>query len=128
MAFTVTGTWGVSGGGLGLSKNVAYSNDEVNTLEVTVNASTTNLEVNCNIDVSQIKIIGMCANGTLTVKTNSTSAPDNTIALVADLPLLWTHNYYFSNPLGADVTKLYLTNAGSSAVVFQLVVLEDPTP
>lgn len=128
MAFTVNASWAIEGGGLSFSKQVSYSDSEVNTLDITVNATTTDLEVNCNIDVSQIKAIGMLADGNLTVETNSGSSPGNTINLVANMPLIWTHNYYFSNPLTVDVTKLYLTNAGNAAVTFKLVVLEDPTP
>lgn len=128
MAFTCN--LGISHSGVGdaISKTIAYSNDAVDLVNIAVPAPSTNLAVALSIDVSELKYLYIVADQVLTLKTNSTGTPANTIVLVAGLPLIWVHNYYYSNPLAAaDVTILYVTNASGTAATLQLIALEDPT-
>lgn len=96
--------------------------------EVSVPGSTTDKEVIIAIDVSQVKSITMKATGALKVETNNGTTPDDTIDLVADWPYVWTEHSYDALLLGTDVTKLFLTNAGGTAVTFTIDVIYDPTP
>jgi hypothetical protein len=46
-------------------------------------------------------------------------SPGNTWSLKAGIPLKWTlQSGYFSNPISADITALYVTNATASATTF----------
>lgn len=97
-------------------------------IDVDVPASTTDMEVIWSADVSQIKALQMQADGALTVQTNDGTSPDDTIVLVANQPYQFINGDYVANLLTEDVTKLYLTNAGSSTVNFKVRGGYDSTP
>jgi hypothetical protein len=81
------------------------------------------------IDVSALKSIAIVASGALTVKTNSSSSPADTITLTDSMKaVIWYTGSVFDNPLTTDVTALYVSNAGADAVTFKLVALLDITP
>lgn len=90
-------------------------------------------EVALAIDVSQLKSLFIIADGALTLETNSSSAPDNTLTIQADLPFFWQSGAYETSlrfngtTVSADITKIYLTNAGSESVSFRLRALVDAT-
>lgn len=101
--------------------------DMVQTLSKVVPASSTNAEFDIAVDVSTIKGVGIEASHDTTVKTNSTSAPDNTLALVGGIPLIWTVGDIPANFLTVDVTKFYVTTGGSDTTV-KFVAVTDSTP
>ena len=105
----------------------SYSNEAQLMLSEPVPAVTTDMSVLVNIDVSQVKSIYMFSTQDLNVETNSPSAPTNTIALKANKPYVWHTDAYDSFKLTADVTALYLTNAGQQPANFEMRVLFDPT-
>ena len=80
------------------------------------------------LDVSQIKVIYMKSDVAMTVETNSSSAPDETLVLVAGEPYIWWTGCLFTNLLATDITALYLTNASGAAGTFELEVVYDATP
>lgn len=80
------------------------------------------------LDISQCKSFLIWATGSdVTVKTNSSGTPDDTIALTKDQPIVWTtdDSPEFGIPLSADITALYATNTGSG--VLHVRALYDPT-
>lgn len=79
-------------------------------------ASTTNQLLTIAIDVSQIQTLFIVADGALTVKTNSSGSPVQTLSFAANVPLAWATGAPNANPLTTDVTALYFTNAGGSTV------------
>lgn len=103
---------------------------EVN-LDETIPPSSTNLTIALTLDVSAVKSVYLLADAAMTVKTNSTSAPDKTITLAANEPVEWVtgDNTAVGDacPWGAvDVTVIYVTSsAGGQLVACNLV---DPTP
>lgn len=97
-------------------------------IEETVGIAATDLLINLAIDFSEIVCLFIMADQDLTIETNSGSAPDDTISLVAGKPLIWYEGSYFACPLAADVTKIYVTNASGVAATLQIEVLQDPTP
>jgi len=81
------------------------------------------------IDVSQIQILILLASVDMTLETNSGAAPDNTIALKANVPYVWLKDdSYDACKLTVDVTKIYLTNAGADDGTFEALVIYDSTP
>ena len=118
-------------GGDVVSKLVSYTGTGRTTVEILAAElpdSTTDLEVNVNLDVSQIKALYMVSTQALTVETNSASVPDDTIVLVANTALVWWAGSYYTNLLATDVTAMFLTNASGSAAQFTLEVIHDATP
>jgi hypothetical protein len=105
-----------------------YTGDGEGNFDGTIASGVTNAEVDVTVDVSAIKSFVMFSTQAVTVKTNSTSAPDNTIALTAGHQLVWTTDHIEANPLTADVTKFYITNASGSAAAVKFRFLVDATP
>jgi hypothetical protein len=120
---TRTISYGCSGQTLG---NTITCTGTVTELQETIPPSSTNLAITLAIDVSEMKGLYMVGTGAMTVKTNSTGSPANTIALVADQPLVWTSVSLLTSPLGTDVTILYITSTPGG--VFSLTVIQDATP
>jgi hypothetical protein len=87
-----------------------------------------NVLVNCSLDVSAIKSVYILSDQNMTLKTNSSGSPAETISLVANVPLTWYTNCYYTNLLATDITALYLTNASAAAASFTLEALTDATP
>jgi hypothetical protein len=58
----------------------------------------------------------------LTVKTNSSTAPVQTIALLANVPLEWGTGMG-TNPITSAVTSLYVTNATANPAKFKVRAL-----
>lgn len=99
------------------------------TIEVPVSDSVADKQVDISIDVSEIKSLFLVSDQDVTIETNSDSAPDDTIALKANIPLIWENvSGYYSNPLTTDVTALFITNASGTDATVTLRVLEDVTP
>lgn len=89
----------------------------------------TNELVNWAADVSEIKALVIVVDGPCTIKTNSSSEPDNTLTFAAAGRYEWTVASRATEDvcrLDTDVTALYVTTTG--AVRLQISCLMDPTP
>ena len=122
------------------SEGVTYKND-AGTITSTTNLYTGDLEHNFDLAVpvsttnfptaiafAQNKIVSfvLFADQALTVKTNSTTTPQETIALAKGQQIVWTTAHLEDCPFSADVTNIYLTNASSSVVAnfkFRMLLL-----
>lgn len=107
--------------------------DKVGTGEATVDevitAGGTNVQVNVAIAYPTLKSLYIVSSQAATLKTNSSSAPDNTITLIAAQPYWWHDTIGTANPLTVNVTKIYVTNgSGTSDATLKLVALVDATP
>lgn len=81
------------------------------------------------IDVSQVRGFWIKAAAALTLKTNSSSAPDNTLVLKAGIPYYWSStNSYDTFKLTIDVTTLFIVNASASATTCSCGYVFDATP
>lgn len=76
-----------------------------------------------NSTVSQIYIRSSVA---MTIKTNSSSVPDQIISLPAGKAIEWRSDMVYDNPFTEDVTALYVTNTASGS--FLLRIGRDGTP
>lgn len=107
---------GYSGPNESLTGSVTVSCDTVWAGDVTVAAGKTNQEYDIDLVASQMKVVFVKAVGAaLTVKTNSTSAPDNTLTLASGESIAWANGLESSNPFTANLTKIYVTNPGSDS-------------
>lgn len=81
------------------------------------------------VDVSQIKAIAFIVDGPCTIKTNSSSEPDNTLTFAAAGRYAWSLANGATEDvclIDADVTALYVTTTG--VVRLQIDCLIDATP
>lgn len=106
-------------------------------IKLDIAGTATNQQINLDWVRSKAKVIGLyCkknddASGTaqgLTIKSNSTSSPGDTLTLIPGTPVIWlaandpAENMPFPS---ADVTKLYVTSPGGVTQELMVVVLMD---
>ena len=121
--------YGVGGVHLSTTKNVSCTAGSGTIISESIAASTTDAEITFVMDVSELKSLWLCSSQDVTVETNSSSAPADTIELKADCPLVWESTTgYFTCPIGTDVTTLYITNAGDTAATIEGEFVHDCTP
>lgn len=94
----------------------------------TVANGQTDDEIIVAIDVSAVKAFYLVSDQPVTFETNSGSAADNTISLLAGVPYVWTEDSYDSFLLDTDVTSVFITNASGSTATIYLKALMDATP
>ena len=82
-------------------------------------------EYDIDFKYDQVKSFIIKSAVACTIKTNSSSVPDDTITLVAGEPLQWRDGDAFDNPFTADVSSIFISAAAAGA--FQMYVLHDPT-
>lgn len=81
-----------------------------------------------SLDRSRLKSLVLICDQPVLVKTNSSTTPDDTFTLPADIPLIWVEGMFHEQPLTEDVTALYVTSQGEAAGTLRLFALQDPTP
>lgn len=108
--------------------NVEVTADTMVRQTISVAGSTTDKLVNIAIDVSELKVLYLYSDEDVMIQTNSGSSPNDTINLAAGKPCVWYTGCGITNPLTVDVTKFYLTNAGSDTATVEIAVLQDGTP
>lgn len=114
ISFTATG------GASSISGVTADATGTVGTqVDISIADGVTNQALALAIDISEVESIFLYTDGTLTVKTNSSSVPDQTLTFSANKPLAWVRGMPNTLPITVDVTTLYLTNASGAAVALR---------
>lgn len=127
MASTLTIRRNAQAGSINAADNFSVSADGAQERNIALPASSTDVQVLMNLDVSQLKALALVADKDVTIETNNASTPTDTINLKANRALIWeSESGYFANPLTADVTALFLTSVEAANV--QMVFIEDATP
>lgn len=85
-------------------------------------------EIMAAIDVSALKSLFVVSDQNVTMKSNSSGAPDDTLTLLANQPLVWYSGSYYPCPLTVDVVKFYVANASGAEADIYIFALIDPTP
>ncbi len=124
MAFThkVNTSYSTDEGPVVSSFDTQTGNTEVG-FDGTIAATTDNIEVDIGFAHTPTKALEFWSSTALTVKTNSSSSPTQTISLTANQALIWTVAHPESNPITADVTKLFLSNDTSGIATVKIRVL-----
>lgn len=122
MSITDTFQYGVTGDD---SARLSGSDVEVGATRIKVNtaipASSTNLPVSCAFTQADLQGFVLVASVNMTIKTNSSSSPADTITLVANSPLVWEKSPgYYTCPFAHDCTSWFVTstNAGTLQAQF----------
>lgn len=95
--------------------------------EPCADSATTDL-TGISIDISALKSILIVSDQDVTLKTNDSSSPDDTINLLADVPYIWNEGSYHPCLLTIDVTSFHVTNASGASARFQADWVVDVTP
>lgn len=86
------------------------------------------LELLVGFSVVGLKLLVLSADQDLLLKTNSDSAPDDTVTLTAGSPVIWYQGCGWELPFESAVTALYVTNASGAEATLRMRALFDPTP
>lgn len=130
MSLTYQTTRSINDGTAVLSKVMNTTVDgDVRVNGAVITAGATNTAVSIAFAVANLKCFFMLSDQDLTIKTNSTSSPQETISLIANRPLEWTAaDGYFANPFAGNVSVIYATNAGASDATLEIRAGVDATP
>jgi hypothetical protein len=124
MSLDVSVNHGFSSNGLAIAGGQRqFSGDSQLLINDTIAIGATNLLILAAIDISQVQALAFYSSVDLTVKTNSSGSPTNTINLLAGKPYIWESGGYETCKITADVSSLYVTNASGVAAIFQVIAL-----
>lgn len=108
---------------LGVSRTIS-SGQRIQISE-TIPALADGLEVAMAALAAKITYICFIASANMTVKTNSDSEPDLTIALTAGVPREWGTGDLASNPIEDDIASLFVDSTDGGLLT--VVAIVDPT-
>ena len=95
----------------------------------TVPSGSTNYEIDMPVTVANILVSAIHSTQNLTLLTNSTSAPAQTINLIKNVPQLYSVNEPGSvKTLTTDVTKFYATNSSGADAILLIGVATKQAP
>lgn len=125
MSFTLTHRDDFSTNAQTVSNTQSVTGDDQTNISTTIANGATNQEIVLGIDISLAKAVIIRSTQVLTIKTNSSSTPDDTITTVANIAKKWIDGGYDSIFLSADVTKIFVSNASGADATLQIIVLAD---
>lgn len=103
-----------------------YSAGQHTGVAQTITAGTPVTIPNVAIDVSAMVSLFMYCERDITVTVNDDGTPDATVDLIGGVPLVWTNDGYYSNPLGAvDATSIKADLAAGADAELILDVIYD---
>lgn len=80
-----------------------------------VPATTVNQAVVIAVTIADVADVFVMSDQDVTLLTNSTGSPAETINLKAGKPVLWYTNCGWTNPFSHNITAIYLSNAGAKS-------------
>jgi hypothetical protein len=102
------------------ASTVTKSGGTVIPYDTTVAAGATNVHAVVAVDVSQLVSFVLFSSQTVTMKTNSSSVPEQIFTLVGGVGQTWNSSRTDANPLTADISDLYFSNSGTAAATVNL--------
>jgi hypothetical protein len=111
-------------GSNGIRCNGSFTETGTTSLDIAQNlaAGSTNVLVAIAWTVANTQALFLLSSSNMTIKTNSSSSPGNTINLVAGVPLIWDASAgYFGNPFTTNVTAFYCSCASASFLQAQIL-------
>lgn len=124
---TVTFKW--ARGSETFSQDVSYTEDGEVTADIPLPAGTTNQEISIAIPtLAKLKLWFALATQAITLKTNSSGSPVDTIAMTANNPLVYRSDDLRAALFSAPVTKIFATNASGVDTTLKIRIIIDITP
>lgn len=84
-------------------------------------ATATNHDLPLSVTYTDIAYLYFYCDIAVTIKTNSTGSPDQTISLAAGKPLKWATGDADACPITANLTHLYLTTASNAGACLFII-------
>ena len=113
-----------SGNGKSVSSKLGtYSGAKDAGIATVIPAGSVNFQVVLAFPVAGIQSMVIDASANVTIKTNSTTAPGDTISLNANYGIFWGIGGLPARPLSVDVTSFYVSNPGAVDCTFNVRVL-----
>jgi hypothetical protein len=129
MAFTHTiRTTFSSTGGASVQGTVATVADAEDNRDIVVPPATTDHPVALTLAFSLLKSLFILSDQDVSFQTNNAAVPIDTLTLKANVPFSWVSTSGVINPFTANITSLFLTNAGATAATVQIRIAVDSTP
>ena len=125
MPFSVNTRESATANAISIDANRSFSGDSQLAIQQDIAASTTDQEILAAIDISQAKLVMIKSTQDVTIKTNNSGTPIDTLAVKANVPMVWRNGDYNAIFLTADVTAFYVTNATASQATVQILALVD---
>lgn len=113
MAFTHQVQTVISDGTQRISSTGSVSPTGASQLDETISNGASDLLVAFTAESTNLKSFHLWSDQDLTIKTNSSSSPQETFNLKANKPVVWLENMA-NTPIAGDVTALYVSNASGS--------------
>ena len=117
----------VTGAGATLTGSKTIEVSSAEQVDFSIATGTTDKAIACAITLANLKAVVMLSDYDLTIKTNSSSTPQETLALDAGVPLVWIDDNP-GCPFAGNVTQMFATNASGSTARLRIVVAEDVAP
>jgi hypothetical protein len=103
--------------------------DAVDDMELTIATGVTDQLVVFACALAAMKGYYIVSDQAISLQTNSSGSPDDTIALVANEPLVWNEKSLHTKAFTVDITALYLTTGVISAsAAVRIIFVRDSTP
>jgi hypothetical protein len=129
MSLTDKITRSYTGNGSAITSTVGeYTGNGIASFDDDIAAGATNVEIDITFPFASIQALAIVSSQDLTLKTNSTSTPGDTISIKGGVGIVWGKDFHEANPFTADVTKLFATNATTNKSTLKIRVLFDATP
>lgn len=123
LTHNVTVSWTENNAGL-LQQAVSLTGQLEQNLTFSLAGSTTNELHALAFTTTKLQLFLCISDQDITLKTNSSGSPQDTITIKAGIPFIWYANMGITVPFAGNVTASYWTNAGSTAANVQVKCLE----
>jgi hypothetical protein len=123
MSFTQTFNFSWTDGATPLTASVVTTGSLEQNFSGSVAANTANNALSLDWTSAALQSVWMSSNQAVTIKTNNTSAPQDTIVLAANQPLAWYTGSGATSPFSNNVTEVYATNGTNTNAAVNLRIL-----
>ena len=113
---TITRSWqGQNGTPISPAAQSFSASEELN-LDFSLGANTSNTQESLAFTKTLLQSIFVYSSAAnITLKTNSSGAPQDTFTIVSGEPMVWDVNCALANPFAGNVTTAYFTNSTTTA-------------
>jgi hypothetical protein len=124
---TVRSSWGGTNGAA-VSGETAISSDSEANMSRAIAANQTNLALDFQFPTGagRIRSVYLLASVAMTIKTNSSGSPQETLVLAAGQPVIWQYGSGATCPFAvtANITKFYVTNTTAGTLDARILYSE----
>jgi len=125
MSFTCSLQQTAYANAMSITGSQSFTGENQITLAPVIPDGATNQLILVAIDVSLLKFLAIKSDKNITIKTNSSGSPADTLNILANVPYIWGDGGYETCKLTTDVASMYITNATADDANVQIIALVD---